>query len=241
MSRKLYFFLPIFTFILGYIIADVKNLEQEKTDRSNPEQNSHTTLTETNADSDHLNLTDTIRSFKKPSQLTIEDKQHIQQLIDNAANHKIEKYLDQAFPNQDLDVIYNKKLFAQRVLEELSNNDIDTKPLDGRLMISTTPVVPNQSMNIESIHAQQAIFAHFDTFGKVPKDTQIFIKWMNTNTEQVLLFTPKYIQPNSTQNWVNTIPENGWKIGNYNIVVYQMNDALTPIAQTNYTLTTVVE
>ena len=85
------------------------------------------------------------------------------------------------------------------------------------------------------------IFAHLDTAGKVPASPFVFVKWVNNQTGQVLLFEKKDIVANSNQNWVSFKPDDGWTQGSYDIRFYQFTSELQPVAQLTYQIYNVDE
>jgi hypothetical protein len=54
------------------------------------------------------------------------------------------------------------------------------------------------------IYAKQPLYAHFDTFGKVPPNVQVMVRWTQRDTGEILLFTPRKVSENQ-QNWVSFI------------------------------------
>ena len=59
------------------------------------------------------------------------------------------------------------------------------------------------------IYAKQPLYAHFDTFGKVPPNAQVMVRWTQRDTGEILLFTPRKVSENQ-QNWVSFYPVLGW-------------------------------
>ena len=85
------------------------------------------------------------------------------------------------------------------------------------------------------------MYAHLDTNGQIPSNKYVFIKWINNQTGQVLLFEKKNISANSNQNWVSFIPSDGWQEGSYDVRFYQFDSELQPIAQTTYNIYEVID
>lgn len=165
----------------------------------------------------------------------------IQKIVAKTPEQTINTYLKKAFPNADLSGIQDTKLFTNRLIDELSNSDIQAQNLAGQLAISTNALMPRQSEDLSQVYKNQEIFAHFNTMGKFPLESQVFVRWVNRDTGEVLLFTPTTINAASQQNWTSFSPANGWKAGNYDVKYYQMNNDLTPIAQTSFTIKQVIQ
>ncbi|OUY09069.1 hypothetical protein [Acinetobacter populi] len=242
MKNKVYYVLPIVTFALGFFIADVRMVSQnlnEYQDSSLLSSLNHNMQKNKEEALSSLTL-DNTSSAQKVNQLSKEYKQEVLAMIDEMPEQQVQKYLQQAFPNQDLKTIQNKKVFAQNVLQELTSQN-DEEKLAGTISVAFTPVYSQQSENVSQVHRYQGLFAHFDTYGKFPNNEQIFIRWLNRDTGELIVFTPKRISKDENQNWISVIPDQGWQEGTYDVKVYQMNDALTPIAQTSYTLLNVLD
>ncbi|USA52421.1 hypothetical protein NDN13_13200 [Acinetobacter sp. C32I] len=240
MEKWLYLLFLMLGFGLGYLVADYKQVippstapEITKTVKPDAATINHLqdvailTSPGFTANTEHLN--------------TLSEQQHqqIAKIIEMASEQQVGDYLKKAFPKQDFSMIQNKKTFAQRTLEELSSKN-DEQALSGRLLLALTPVMPQLSEDLRQVHQFQEVFAHFDTMGQSPMDEQIFIRWLNRDTGEVLLFTPRRVTQNVTQNWVSTTPSNGWQAGTYDVKVYQMRDQLTPIAQASYQIVQVL-
>ena len=91
------------------------------------------------------------------------------------------------------------------------------------------------------IYASQQLFAHFDTLGKVPNNDQVFIRWSNQSTGEVLFFMPQRVSVNQQQNWVSFNPAQGWEVGIYDVKYYLANDQLTAIAQTSFSIDQIID
>lgn len=100
---------------------------------------------------------------------------------------------------------------------------------------------PDFSAEVFEVQPRQALFAHFDTYGVVPHDGQVFIRWKHRDTGRLLLFTQKNVTADANQNWVSFRPEAAWETGHYDVKYYQFNDRLQPIAQVGYVITRVLE
>lgn len=163
------------------------------------------------------------------------------EIIKNMNEHQLNSYLTKAFPNTDLSRIQNKKEFAERLLEELSSSDNSSAFTIGTLTLSKNMESSTQSDNINQIYRNQQLFAHYDTLGKVTKSDQVFVKWTNQDTGEILLFTPQKVNDLSDQNWISYSPPNGWEAGNYEIEFYEFNDHLSQIAKGKYQIRQVLD
>lgn len=150
-------------------------------------------------------------------------------IIKNMTEKQLNNYLTKAFPNTDLSRIQNKKEFAERLLEELSSPGSSSAFTVGTLTLSKNMESSKQSDNVNQIYKNQQLFAHYDTLGKITKSDQVFVKWINQDTGEILLFTPQKVNDLSDQNWISYSPPNGWEEGNYEIEFYQFNDHLSQI------------
>ena len=164
-------------------------------------------------------------------------KAQINAVIDQATPEQINKYLAQSFPGYDLSNIHNKQKFAKRLINEFvdAENDPD-EAMTGRVTVSTQQQYSPTSMLPRQIYAGQQLFAHFDTLGKTPNNEQVFIRWSNQSTGEVLFFMPQRVSVNREQNWVSFNPVKGWQEGIYDVKYYQLNDQLAPIAQTSFSI-----
>ncbi|WP_425916188.1 hypothetical protein [Acinetobacter sp. TSRC1-2] len=169
-------------------------------------------------------------------------KAQVNSVIDSATTEQINKYLNQSFPGYDLSDIQNKHAFAKRLIAEFIDAKNDpNEVLAGRATVTTQQQYSVGSVLPRQIYAGQQLFAHFDTLGKVPNNEQVFVRWSNQSTGEVLFFMPQRVSVNREQNWVSFNPVKGWKVGTYDVKYYQLNDQLNPIAQTSFTLDQVMD
>ena len=141
---------------------------------------------------------------------------------------------------KDAELISDKRQFANRAIEELYKQN-DNQPLTGQVLISTTPQFPTASMNTNTLQKREKIYAHLNTFGKVPLGTNVFINGQIRSTGEVLLFEKKLISTNSDTNWVSYRPHDTWQTGSYDIRFYQFTSQLEPVAQLSYDVYQVVD
>ncbi|QXW25803.1 hypothetical protein KXJ74_16375 [Acinetobacter johnsonii] len=160
--------------------------------------------------------------------------QQVQSLIQHASEQQLAQYLQQAFPDYAFDQIRNKQQFAQQMLNEFvqAKND-PQQQLIGQAYVTAQSQLNPADVLPREIYAKQPLYAHFDTFGKVPPNAQVMVRWTQRDTGEILLFTPRKVSENQ-QNWVSFYPVLGWNPGHYDVKYYQMNDQMEPIAQTSF-------
>ena len=150
------------------------------------------------------------------------------------------QYINKFMAKNASAVITDKRRFAERAVEELYNEN-DTSPLAGEVKLSFSSTMPSISIDTAKINKEAKLFAHLDTDGKALASPFIFIKWVNNQTGQVLLFEKRDIIANSDQNWVSFKPYEGWTRGSYDIRFYQFTSELQPVAQLTYQIFNVDE
>lgn len=237
MSKLITIIIASVSFFLGYMTSNFSNQTPAYVNPSILEQSAHpesSFITQLGAELGQVNTGNTMS-------LSQQNQNKILGMLNNLPESKVNNYLEQAFPEQDFQNIKNKKLFAERLIEEMNQDKDESNSLSGKIFISMNETMSEHSNQLNDIHPNQHIYAHFDTFGKVPPNTQVFVKWLNQETQEVVLFSPKYIIENSSQNWVSAVPPNGWKSGTYSVKFYQMTDSLTPIAQSSYTIQSILK
>ena len=169
-------------------------------------------------------------------------KTQVNLVIDSATTEQINKYLEQSFPGYDLSDIQNKHAFAKRLVSEFVDSENDpNEVLAGKATVTTVQQYSVGDVLPMQIYAGQQLFAHFDTLGKVPNNEQVFVRWSNQSTGEVLFFMPQRVSANREQNWVSFNPVKGWKVGTYDVKYYQLNDQLNPIAQTRFKIDQVID
>lgn len=161
------------------------------------------------------------------------DKTQVQSLIARMPDHQLARYMSRFLSSSDAKLIDNKRQFAERAIEELYGEN-DNQPLTGRILLSNTADFPSQSLNTHQLNKTQKLYAHLDTHGKLSLGANVFIKWTNRSTGEVLLFEKKRIVADSHTNWVSYQPHESWQVGDYDIRFYEFNDKLTPVAQLSY-------
>jgi hypothetical protein len=169
-------------------------------------------------------------------------KTQVNSVIDQATPEQIDKYLSQAFPDYDLSAIHNKREFAKRLVGEFVDAKNDpNEAMTGQANVTAQQQYITNNVLPRQIYAGQQLFAHFDTLGKTPNNQQVFVRWSNQATGEVLFFMPQRISVNREQNWVSFNPAKGWKVGTYDVKYYQLNDQLVPIAQTSFRIDQIID
>lgn len=159
-------------------------------------------------------------------------------IIKKTPDYALGQYVDKFMAKGSSEVITDKRRFAERAVEELYKPN-DNQPLAGTVKLSSNSTLPATSLDTSTLNKNTKLFAHLDTDGKVPASAFVFVKWVNNQTGQVLLFEKKDIIANSDQNWVSFIPYDGWLEGSYDIRFYQFSSELQPVAQLTYNIYTI--
>lgn len=199
------------------------------------QQHAHTLTTpsyETMADNELKQPTPNLAGTQTPT-LNDYTEEQAQAILEGMPDYVLGQYVDRFLSKDAKDVIDDKRQFAKRAIEELYKKN-DTTPLVGDIKLSLTPTMPNHSLDTSTLQKGAKLYAHLDTHGKVPASPFVFIKWVNNDTGQVLLFEKKNILADSQQNWVSFQPYDGWQTGSYDIRFYQFTSQLQPIAQLTY-------
>lgn len=227
----------ILGFGLGYWLAPIETESEQH--RSEPAQDQA--------------VENFIQNLQQKTQAELQDGRVLQQqlknqkvqvnaVIDQATSEQINHYLEQAFPDYDFSNLHNKHEFAKRLVSEFVDAKNDPQEtLTGQATVTAQQQYSPSSVLPRQIHAGQQLFAHFDTLGKTPNNEQVFIRWSNQSSGEVLFFMPQRVSANREQNWVSFHPVQGWKAGTYDVKYYQLNDQLIPIAQTSYTIDQVMD
>lgn len=168
------------------------------------------------------------------------NEQSAKMLLNQMSNQQLDGYVSRFISTKDAELITDKRQFANRTIEELYKAN-DNQPLVGQILLANEANFPQNSLNTHTVSKRQKIYAHLNTFGKVPVSRQVFIKWTNRSTGEVLLFEKKLISANSNTNWVSYRPHDSWQKGTYDIRFYQFTSQLEPIAQYSYDVYDVVD
>lgn len=191
------------------------------------QSNAKTSLTAPNANSSSPSINDY-------------SQQQALEMVNKMPDYVLGQYVDKFMAKDASEVISDKRRFAERAVEELYKSN-DNQPLVGTVKLSKNPAMPSSSLDTATLNKNTKLFAHLDTDGKVPASAFVFVKWVNNQTGQVLLFEKKDIVANSNQNWVSFTPYEGWAVGSYDIRFYQFTSELQPVAQLTYNIYNVIE
>ncbi len=268
MKNKLFYLCSLITaFILGVVVTyltmtkqQMDRLLQAKSNQqmvhtSNPDPNSSNSTQKTDTPSPvappsgkiedkntSTSVMDLNQLAENNSNVSVNDysKSEAKQLVSNMPDYMLNQYVDKFMAKDASNVIADKRRFAERAIEELYNSN-DNQPMVGTVKISLGPVMPEISIDTSKVDKFAKIYAHLDTNGQVPASPYVFIKWVNNQTGQVLLFDKKDVLADSNQNWVSFQPDDGWQVGSYDVRFYQFTSELQPIAQTTYNIYEVLE
>lgn len=212
---------------------------QDDTDSSFGQKESK--LTEELQALEHQNGNNIPSAGAKPiSSMNDYSQEQAMDIVNKMPDYMLGQYIDRFMSQGAGEALADKRQFAQRAVEELYKKN-DNQPLVGEVKLSLTPSMPSSSMDTSNIEKNATVFAHLDTAGKVPASPFVFVKWVNNQTGQVLLFEKKDIVVNSNQNWVSFKPDDGWTQGSYDIRFYQFTSELQPVAQLTYNIYEVIE
>ncbi|WP_180002802.1 MULTISPECIES: hypothetical protein [unclassified Acinetobacter] len=225
-------------FGLGYLIAPSNTVSDDPT------------VIESNRDQTGIRFIQNLQqNIPEQSENNIELQQQLKNqmtqvnaVIDQATPQQLDQYLKQAFPSYDLSAIKNKREFAKHLVREFvdaKNNPHE--PMSGRAAVMAQQEYGVENVLPRDIYAEQPLYAHFDTMGKVPNNMQVMVRLTHRDSGEVLLFTPRKVSEQQQQNWVSFYPMTGCKTGHYDVKYYQMNDQLSPIAQTSFYIQHVIE
>ncbi len=167
-------------------------------------------------------------------------EQSAKAILNGLPDAELNRYIVRFMSASDAALITDKRQFANRAIEELYQHN-SNQPLVGQVRLAASAEFPEASLNVQTLQKNQTLYAHFDTFGKVPLGANVFVKWTNRHTGEVLLFEKKPIVADKNQNWVSYRPYAGWQVGAYDIRFYEFNSTLTPVAQLSYDVFAVVD
>ena len=250
MKNTITYLLTIVTaFMFGGLVVYLAMSKQQMDAVLGPQQTDQIVSTrqevdnqDANTTSDAFDLPQELSPKEQNTQVSINDysEQQAKQLINNMPDYVLEQYVDKFMAADASEVITDKRRFAERAIEELYTPN-DTQQLAGTAKVSFGYAMPETSANTSRVTKFAKMYAHLDTNGQVPANKYVFVKWINNQTGQVLLFEKKNISANSNQNWVSFIPSDGWQEGSYDVRFYQFDSELQPIAQTTYNVYEVID
>ncbi|WP_230657000.1 hypothetical protein [Psychrobacter sp. I-STPA10] len=203
--------------------------------QDNPQNSSDLSISVNQADPDKL-----IDNHQPQASINEYTEEQAKALINDMPDFVLGQYIDKFMSKDASSVIADKRRFAERAVEELYKKN-DNQPLVGEVRLSFDAIMPATSIDTTKINKHAKIYAHLDTRGQVPASPYVFVKWVNNETGQVLLFEKKDIVADSNQNWVSFLPYDGWQVGSYDIRFYQFTSELQPVAQLTYHIYEVME
>lgn len=218
------------------MVTENKNQDQ-RTDESSNGLHWLDNNTDVNANDTHTSFNN--QDSKTPS-IYDYSPQQAQQIINDMPNYLLEQYVDKFMAKDASALIIDKRRFAQRAIEELYSKN-DNQRLVGDIRLSLSEAIPSDSVDTTSLPKYAKLFAHLNTNANIPHSAHVFVKWIDNQTGQVLLFEKKDILADTQYNWVSFIPNDGWHAGSYDIRFYQFTSELQPIAQLTYHVHTVYE
>ena len=65
-------------------------------------------------------------------------------------------------------------------------------------------------------------------------DPRVFVKWTRIDDGEVMLFDTYPIRKDSDYNWVYLEPRDGWTPGEYSVDFYSSDEAMRPLAGSNF-------
>lgn len=235
MKNKLIFLISVLlAFFLGalstYIIITKQQMD-EILYTPNGINESKEELSDTNSDVSSVKDNESNAAFNKKSAVIDEtqkttnennltlnsySKHEAQALVKKMPDYVLEQYIDKFMAKGVSEALTDKRRFAERAIEELYSPN-DNQQLAGVVKIGFSQIEPDVSEDTSNVTKFAKIYAHLDTKGGVPNSNIVFIKWVNNQTGQVLLFEQKAISANSNQNWVSFKPDDGWTKGSYDV------------------------
>lgn len=255
-SKQTYLASIIVAFLLGvlstYLYMTKKQMDRIMTARqSAPVENTISNIMDDNSiyneNADSPNDEPSSGAFKETplndsGLVSINDysEEQAKAIVNQMPNVVLEQYVDRFMAKDASAVITDKRRFAERAIEELYQSN-DTRALSGEVRLAYSPIMPAASIDTSAIKKNAKIYAHLDTQDRVPSSPYVFVKWVNNDTGQVLLFEKKDIVADSNENWVSFRPYDGWQAGSYDIRFYQFTSELQPIAQLTYHIYSVNE
>ena len=239
----------LFSFLFGvfvtYIAMSKQQMDAAFTNKAIYQETQFSQLADNYGDQNDMDigtLPQKIINKSDSSKIILNDysEEQAKAIINNMPDYALEQYINKFMTVDSIDVIQDKRRFAERAIEELYNPN-DNQKLVGTAKVSFDYFMPEVSADTNQVTKFAKIYAHLDTRGQVPADKYVFVKWINNQTGQVLLFEKKNISASSDHNWVSFVPTDGWQVGSYDVRFYQFDSDLKPIAQTTYNVYDVID
>lgn len=171
-------------------------------------------------------------------QLSTYKKSALKYTIENSDNNELTDTLSALFPNANvIENIDDIRLFANRLMSEINSSDqVVHEDSEASISFSLSNTASTDIRHSFSVSKKQKIYAHINVNSGLGRNqAKFFVKWRNVDTNEILLFSPKSINPHSDSNWVSFVPEASWGDHNYEVIFYQFNSQLQKLASETYT------
>lgn len=159
-------------------------------------------------------------------------------LIDFIPEKQLTEFMGYALKDDEIQGLDNPRQFAKRFAQELALDDSPvSESSQSRIVMSLSSDGTKPSITTFDISPSQKIYAHIHV-GEGPGlgDEKLFVRWVNSDTGEVILFDRKSVKKNQPNNWVSLKPSDGWKSGNYQVTYYRFDSAMTKLATAFYTV-----
>ncbi|MBA5248439.1 MAG: hypothetical protein FE834_02730 [Gammaproteobacteria bacterium] len=242
-NRVLYFLALILTGFAGYYVSFYSNQQSHKTVKLLTDASLSVKKVDNNLPAKLIVAVESTHQIANEDNDTyfpkyLPNQAVLNNFIDNAAPYQIEQYLNKWIAKEDLDFmqISDKQTFAKSLVREfLGEQDNLRLYTDAHINFSLSNQVDEQNLSSFKLsNSRTPLYAHLQLEGLTAAMNNIFVKW--THNGNVLLFSKKKIDALTEDNWVNWTPEDHWKTGNYEVIFYQFDELLTPIASANYSI-----
>lgn len=113
-------------------------------------------------------------------------------IVNKMPDYVLGQYVDRFMAKDASSAIGDKRRFSERAVEELYKEN-DNQRLADTVKLSLDAVMPAVSLDTSTISKNTKLYAHLDTGVTVPESPYVFVKWVNNQTGQVLLFEKKIL------------------------------------------------
>lgn len=159
-------------------------------------------------------------------------------LIDVIPEQQLTEFMGYMLKTEEMQGLDNPRQFAKRFAQELMLDDAPVSQLSqSNIVMSLSSDGTKPSITTFEISPTQKIYAHINVGEGVGLgDERLFVRWVNLDMGDVMLFDRKRVKKNQPNNWVSLKPEGGWKDGNYQVTYYRFDSALTKLATAFYSV-----
>jgi len=167
--------------------------------------------------------------------------------INNMSDEDVYEKIGEVVRESYLENVDNPKAFASRLTDiALTDEDEESVSSDGtansevQISISQFPGYQEMSSNQVVVSQYRRLYVNMISSLPVPNG---LIKWKNLSEDKVLMFRGLSFQSRNDSQFVWGLPKdsNGWKPGQYQVSVYQINNELTLLATKVYSVTEVID